>query len=388
MKKNTVQVNLPAAAARYEIVIGHGLLDHAGKWARRCLGKQVKRLILISNPLVFELYGSDTIASLRTASFEIEHFLIGDGEEYKSWETAEKTLDFLASSNLTRSDAVVALGGGVVGDVAGFVSAIHLRGVAFLQIPTTLLSMIDSSVGGKTGVNSNFGKNLIGAFHQPRGVLIDTATLCTLHHREITAGFCEAIKHGAIGGSKLLDPIGEIVSHFAVTEMSQLSTNKEFHNRIGEIISAQVEFKAAIVIGDERESTLRADNRSRKILNFGHTLAHALEAVTDYKYFRHGEAVGYGVLFAAELSKSLALCSKKDVELLNDVVQRVGVLPTLSGIDPGEVQKAFRLDKKNISGSLQMILLKGIGKPVIVSEQNIPLSELTKALEKFFEKWA
>src|SRR5258706_8095538 len=171
-------------------------------------------------------------------------------------------------------------------------------------MPTTLLAMIDSSVGGKTGVNSAFGKNLTGAFHQPRGVLIDTSVLKTLPVRELTAGFCEAIKQGAISSKKLLNQTGDFMGAYSPGEIASFSDDKKFQKQMSDLIAAQVAFKAKIVAGDERESSVRKDAGSRKILNFGHTLAHALEKVTDYKYFKHGEAVGTGLLFAHAFSKS------------------------------------------------------------------------------------
>jgi len=240
------------------------------------------------------------------------------------------------------------------------------------------LAMIDSSVGGKTGVNTSFGKNLTGAFHQPGGVLIDPKVLSTLPSRELTAGFCEMTKHGALAGRELLDATADVLDRFGRGPAVGVE------RAMSALIKANIEFKASIVAGDERESSKRRDARSRKILNFGHTLAHALEKVTNYSYFRHGEAVGYGILFAAELSKNLALCPEKDVNLLNDVVRRVGVLPSLAGIDPNEVLAAFRSDKKVIGGELQMVLLKGIGRPVIVSEGDIPRRLLKKTLRQFF----
>jgi 3-dehydroquinate synthase len=388
MKEASVQIDLPAIPASYHIRIGNGLLDDAGPWARGSLDVDTKRVAVISNPTVYGLYGDRTISSLQNAGFETVRCLVGDGETYKNLETVESVLTSLAADEITRSDAVVALGGGVVGDIAGFASAIHLRGVSLLQIPTTLLAMIDSSVGGKTGVNSPAGKNLIGAFHQPKGVLIDIAVLATLDGREVTAGLCEAVKHGAIGGTELLGGLTDLLSARKGRDFAELSEDDRFQELLIEVIARQVEFKANIVTDDEKESSARNDARSRKILNFGHTLAHALESVTGYEYFRHGEAVGYGILFAAELSKNLALCDKIDVQLLNDVVQSVGPLPALTGIDLKEVRKAFTLDKKNLAGSLQMVLLKGIGKPVIVSEQDIPPNVMTRVLEEFLAKWA
>jgi 3-dehydroquinate synthetase len=248
--------------------------------------------------------------------------------------------------------------------------------------------MIDSSVGGKTGVNSAFGKNLTGAFHQPRGVLIDTATLKTLPIRESTAGFYEAIKQGAIGGKRLFKQTRDLLTAFTPGDIGRLSDTKKFQMQISDFIGVHIAFKARIVARDEHESRNATDANSRKILNFGHTLAHSLERATNYKYLKHGEAVGYGILYAAELSNYLALCGEKDVKLLNDVVHSVGPLPRLANIDEKEVFEAFRFDKKNLGGSLQMVLLKGIGKPVILADRDIPRSSMQKVLNKLLQKWA
>ncbi|MBK8301995.1 MAG: 3-dehydroquinate synthase [Chloracidobacterium sp.] len=388
MVSNKVNIKFSGPSAEYTVKIGHGLLTGCGKWARKCLGKDAVKIVVVSNPTVFKLYGQQTVESLAASGFAATHFLMKDGERYKDMRSTEAALRSFSEAGLSRTDAVIALGGGVVGDLAGFASAIYLRGISLLQIPTTLLAMIDSSVGGKTGVNSASGKNLIGAFHQPKGVLIDTATLQTLPTRELTAGFCEAIKHGAISGKALFKQTNDFLADFPVDNFADHQNNKNFRSEISNLISANVAFKASIVAGDERESSNRLDAKSRKILNFGHTLAHALETVTDYKYLRHGEAVGYGILFAAELSKSLALTGEKDIKLLYDVVHRVGVLPPLANIDSQEVFEAFRFDKKHLSGSLQIVLLKGIGKPVISTQIDIPLSTIKSVLKKLLLKWA
>lgn len=380
MKNISVEISILSQPSAYNIVIGKDLLADAGKWARRCLGPTARRVVVISNKTVYQLYGEKVMSGVVNAGFEAHPYLIGDGERFKSWRTAEKALGFLSEVGVTRTDAVIALGGGVVGDLAGFVSAIHLRGVLFLQVPTTLLAMIDSSVGGKTGVNTVSGKNLIGAFHQPHGVLIDTETLCTLPVRQMAAGAFEAVKHAAIGGHHLLKPVSDFLKLYPLANTSSYLHETGFHQQISRLIAGQVEFKSIIVSGDERESSGREDTRSRKILNFGHTLAHALESATNYRRLLHGEAVGHGIIFAGELSKSLALCVESDVQLLNDVVHSVGPLPAVSDLDPAKIRKNFDLDKKHIAGELQMVLLKGIGQPVIVSEKKIPPTVLSRTL--------
>lgn len=371
-----VRVQTPHRSSDYEIKIGRNSLSSIGDLAHAALGSQTSSVAVITNNTVFDLYGKTVVKSLSEAGLRTNVHFIGDGERFKSFKTLEKTLAFFGESKLTRTDAVIALGGGVVGDLAGFAASIYLRGIPFLQIPTTLLSMIDSSVGGKTGINTSFGKNLVGAFYQPQGVLIDPVVLATLPRRELTAGLCEGIKQGAIGGRRLFDQTFRLIADLGPETISKRIGNRDFAANLEEMLASQVRFKASIVKADERESVKKADSRSRKILNFGHTFAHAIEKLTNYRYFRHGEAVGHGIIFAGELSKKLELLSGNEVELLNDVVHRAGDLPSLRKIDPAEVLEAFKYDKKNIGSSVQWILLKGIGEPVIVSQDAIPATAL------------
>jgi 3-dehydroquinate synthase len=200
-----LHVRTNARKHEYEIRIGRGILSEAGEVVRGYLGDQARRIALISNLKVFSLYGSAVINSFKANSFEVSHWLMGDGERHKSLKTVEQALSFLSEVGLERTDAVVALGGGVVGDLAGFAAAIYLRGVRFIQVPTSLLAQIDSSVGGKTGVNLPRGKNLVGSFHQPGAVVVDVETLATLPARELTAGWCECIKQGAVSSRKLFE---------------------------------------------------------------------------------------------------------------------------------------------------------------------------------------
>ncbi|HXH71072.1 MAG TPA: 3-dehydroquinate synthase [Pyrinomonadaceae bacterium] len=379
-----ISIKLEQTPHRYDIEIGHDLLENSGEWAKNNLSQKSKKIVIVSNAKVFRLYGEIVQKSLKKSGFEIDVFLMGDGERYKNFRVFEKALGFFSQKNLKRTDAVVALGGGVVGDLAGFAAAAYLRGVAFLQIPTTLLSMIDSSVGGKTAVNTAFGKNLIGAFHQPNGVLIDVKTLQTLPTRELTAGFCEAVKQGAISNESLFNQTADFLKNYSPNKFKNYFAVEKFLSQLESIVSAQIKFKAQIVMQDERESAERIDAKSRKILNFGHTFAHALEKITGYKRFKHGEAVGYGILFAAQLSKNLAILDKNRLKSLNDVVYQSGNLPDLRGISSTEVFGAFAFDKKQIGESLQWILLEDIGKPII--RQDISASIVKKTLEEFIGK--
>lgn len=383
MESTIVPIEIPRRPATYSITIGDGELRRVGEWAATALGRNSGRILIVSNRKVFGLYGDCVVSNLSKTGFETHVELIGDGERFKNLRTLEKTLRALSENAFTRSDAVVALGGGVVGDLAGFAASVHLRGIDLLQIPTTLLSMIDSSVGGKTGVNTAFGKNLVGSFYQPAGVLIDVATLKTLPRREVTAGFCEAIKQGAISGRPLFDQTARVLDSRRST--AALSSADASGDLIA-LIAEQLKFKAKIVQNDESESVASISPRSRKILNFGHTFAHALEKVTDYRRFKHGEAVGYGIMFAAELSKKLELLGQDEVDSLNDVVRRAGTLPALAGIDQSGILKSFKYDKKQVGNSLHWVLLRDFGKPVIVPDTEIPRSALLSTLETIFQK--
>lgn len=385
-ENNQVSVRLRINPHEYQIKIGHDLLQKSGDWARNCLSEKTAKIVVVSNARIFRLYGETVQKSLEKSGFKVLVFLMKDGEKHKNLRSLENLLKFTGENKLARTDALVALGGGVVGDLAGFAAAIYLRGVAFLQIPTTLLAMIDSSVGGKTGVNSDFGKNLIGAFHQPNGVLIETETLKTLPRRELVAGFCEAVKHGAIASRGLFDKTTDFLKFYPPKNFKKHFMEEKFLSKLESLLAAQVAFKAKIVMNDEREAADRTDAKSRKILNFGHTLGHALEKATDYKYFKHGEAVGYGILFASELSKKLEILEENELNLLNDVFHNIGELPTTENIPIEKVVQAFSFDKKNIGRSLQWILLKRIGEPVIMSNEEIPKKSFQKSLKKILQK--
>jgi 3-dehydroquinate synthase len=370
----------------YPVEIGADALARLGGRARASLSTQARRIALVSNRRVFDLYGARAVASLRDANFKVTHWLMGEGERFKTLRTAERALQFLSESGLERSDAVVALGGGIVGDLAGFAAALYLRGVSFLQAPTTLLAQIDSSVGGKTGVNTTAGKNLVGAFHQPAAVVIDTETLRTLPRRELTAGWCEAIKQGAVGDRRLFERTRKFLADDARRKTEQGRPNSSTgagvrrveerdaarDEELARIIAAQCAFKAKIVAGDEREDAGREDARSRRMLNFGHTVGHALEAVTNYRRFRHGEAVGYGCLAAAEISKRLGLLDESELESLREAVRLAGRLPDASRLDAETIRRAIRKDKKAVGGSVRWVLIEQLGRARIVDGREVP----------------
>ena len=364
-----VHVRLGAGRG-YTIEVGAGTLAGLGAAARAALGGRAARVALVSNRRVFALYGGRAVESLSAAGFAVAHWLMGDGERFKTWKTAEGALRFFSAAKLERADAVVALGGGVVGDLAGFAAAVYLRGVAFVQAPTTLLAQIDSSVGGKTGVNTAAGKNLVGAFHQPRVVVIDTATLRTLPPRELTAGWCEAVKQGAAGDARLFGRTLDFLARERAGGWGEGGGRRE--DALTHLVAAQCAFKAKIVAGDEHEDVNRTDARSRRVLNFGHTVGHALEAVTRYRRFRHGEAVGWGMLAAGEISKKLGLLGAAELESLRGAVRLAGRLPRADDLDADSILRSLGSDKKAVGGRVQWVLLEGLGRARIVDGAEVP----------------
>jgi 3-dehydroquinate synthase len=368
----TLQVRVPAPKTNYEIIIGSTLIANAGEHLRSALGSAARRAAVISNSRVFNLFGDPLVRALRRSGFDTSVWLMKEGEPHKSIRFFEQAITFLSKEGLERSDVVVALGGGVVGDLAGFAAATYLRGVAFIQVPTTLLAQIDASVGGKVGINIPAGKNMVGAFHQPKLVLVDTDTLRTLPRRELTSGWCEAVKQGAVGDRKLFDRTVRLLkmerpASGALDGAAMYAESPD----LAATIAAHCRFKAGIVAGDERESMGRGDARSRKILNFGHTTAHALETVTKYRRFRHGEAVGYGMLVAAEISKSLGMLPVDALQSLRGGVRACGPLPAANDIEIDHLIAAMKSDKKSVSGSLKWVLLEAIGKARIVDGREI-----------------
>jgi 3-dehydroquinate synthase len=374
-----IQVRLPARQTNHQIKIGAGLLSELGREVRAVLGPGSVRAALISNPIVFDYYGKRALKSLRAWNFKTTHWLMPDGERHKSLRSWEQALRFLTASGLERGDAVVALGGGVVGDLAGFAAATYLRGVAFVQVPTTLLAQIDASVGGKTGVNLPAGKNLVGAFHQPQLVVIDPVTLQSLPRRELTSGWCEAVKQGAVGSRKLFDQTCRLLRRRG-TDFNLWWQNGDTQTEVCSAIEAHCRFKASIVARDEREDVNRTDHQSRRILNFGHTTAHALEKMTGYRRFRHGEAVGYGMLVAGEISKNLGMLGSGELESLRESVRLCGPLPRANDLEIETISRAMRRDKKSVGGVTKWVLLERIGRARIVDGNQIDKPTLRSSL--------
>ena len=369
-----LELALNQESRRSEINVGRGIRLNLAQLISEALTRNPRRIGIISNERVFQLYGREIVRKLKPGGFKIFEWLMPEGERYKSFRELENAVRFLNDNQFERDDLVVALGGGVVGDLAGFAAAIYLRGLPLAQVPTTLLSQIDSSVGGKTAINLPSGKNLVGAFHQPACVVIDTETLMSLPKRELVSGFCEMVKQALIADKSLFEQ--------TVSGLRQVRESRDFllTTDFEDLIAAHCGFKASIVANDERESTGRADAKSRRILNFGHTTAHALEAVTNYRQFRHGEAVGYGMLVAGELSRNLGLLDPGELELLREAVHLCGTLPRADNLDLNHIISALKHDKKSVDGQINWVLLEGVGLPKIVEGKLISAKSLRLSL--------
>ena len=342
---HTIDVTLGARS--YAVHIGSGLLHDHARWRTAIRGRHV---LVISNTTVAPKYLERVTRGLDGLQWDT--FLLDDGEAHKTFDNVGRALAALAKLGATRDACIIALGGGVVGDLAGFTAACWMRGIDFIQLPTTLLAMVDSSVGGKTGVNLPAGKNLVGAFHQPRGVFADIDTLATLPEREFRAGLAEVVKGAAIGD----------VEFFAWLETHADALAARDPATVSEAIARKVAYKAGVVARDETEQGERA------LLNLGHTFGHALETAGRYTTLLHGEAVAVGMVMAAQLSQQLGMGTLDDTLRLQRLLDALG-LPTdvPPGMDPQQLLALMRLDKKNTADTLRLILWRGVGRAEIVS---------------------
>jgi len=343
MEMEKVRVELGERS--YDIVIGGNILSGLGDAIQR-FGFS-PRIGVISNPTVFNLYGDAVMDSLRRAGFGCFHVLIPDGEEYKDHFWTYAILTELLKERLDRNSCLVALGGGVIGDITGFAASLYMRGIHFIQVPTTLLAQVDSSVGGKTGVNHYLGKNMIGTFHQPRLVWIDHGTLTSLPERELFCGMAEVIKYGVIWDEEFFRFLEK--QRDAVLNLEQGGV--EF------IIKRSCQIKAEVVSIDEREAGMRA------ILNYGHTIGHAVETETRYSRFLHGEAVAIGMVLEARLSEVIGFIDSGAVSRIKTVIEAYGLPSSLPRDISGSALIAhMKLDKKVVGGEMKFILPEGIGK--------------------------
>ncbi len=332
----------------YDICIGYNILSKLGGALKEY--KVSNRVLLVSNQSVDKYYGGAVTRGLEAAGFSVTREVIPDGEEHKTLKTASHLYDRAAMARLDRQSPIIALGGGVTGDLVGFVAATYLRGLPFVQIPTTLLAQVDSSIGGKVAVNHRKGKNLIGAFHQPLIVWSDLDTMKTLPYRELLNGLAENIKHGIIADATLFEYIKDNLPRILALEKGSLT----------QLVSKSCKVKTAVVELDEKEKGVRAT------LNLGHTFGHAVENLTAYRRFRHGEAVALGIAAASRLACQLKMLSETDQDEIVDLIGRAGLPVGGTGLNPEDLYDALIYDKKVLGGKIRFVLPVKVGKAEVV----------------------
>ena len=359
MQTITVDLASTPSERSYPIHIGNGILSHS-----EIILDHVprKRAAIVTNTTVAPLYMERLRNALEGQGVVTVPIVLPDGEAHKNWQTLNFIFDALLRHRCERSTPIIALGGGVVGDLAGFAAATYLRGVPFIQIPTTLLAQVDSSVGGKTGINHPLGKNMIGAFYQPRVVLADTATLDTLPEKELRAGIAEIIKYGLIRDLDFLEWLERNMAKLLIRDADVLV----------EAIRRSCVNKAEVVQADERESGVRA------LLNLGHTFGHAIENAMGYGVWLHGEAVAAGTMLAAELSKRMGMIGEAEVERIRKIYAQAGLSAIAPDLGPEKYLRLMGLDKKVEGGNMRFILLRHIGEAVLHSD--VPAEILTETL--------
>jgi 3-dehydroquinate synthase len=346
-ESSPVRIDVTAASAASTLLVGEGVADQLSVLLdAHGIGR---RRFVVSNPVVWRLHGEQL---QRALGGDAEPILLPDGERHKNLQSVSRIYDALIKGGADRGSVLVAVGGGVIGDTAGFAAATYLRGITLIQVPTTLLAQVDSSVGGKVGVNLPVGKNLVGAFHQPALAIIDPVLLTTLPRREFRSGLYEVVKYGVIASRSLFDLIAA-------------DTRRVFNRDPQVLVPAIVEscrIKAHVVTEDERESGLR------RILNFGHTIGHALEAVTKYRRFRHGEAIAYGMLGAADLAVARGALAERERQALARLIAELGPLPSVADLPIADVMAAIKRDKKVVHGRLHFVLAIEIGATMTIDD--------------------
>lgn len=343
-------IHVKTASASYPVYVGNDVLPQLGRRLKKLFPQGMPRIFILTSPQIWSLWGKQFLKALGKELRSTVLFL-PPGEQYKRFSSIEQLATELSAAGADRHSLLIALGGGIVGDAGGFLSAIYMRGIPYIQIPTTLLAQVDSSVGGKTGVNLSTGKNLIGSFHHPRAVFADVDFLKTLPDRELRAGLFESVKAGIIRDPKLFD-------YLEKKRRDILACNPEALQRV---VSASITMKADVVGLDERESGLRM------ILNFGHTLGHAIEAVTGYKKLLHGEAIAWGMLAAINVSRARHLLPEKDAMRMEQLIYAYGPLPRFRARARNLLEAAGR-DKKNMAGTRRFVLTTGIGKAIVAED--------------------
>jgi 3-dehydroquinate synthase len=350
-----VRLDVHTPSRRYVVTLGDGILDRLSRVLDDV--EAPLRRFVVSTAVVWRFHGQRFAAASGA-----ELILLPDGERYKQLQTVSRVYEALIRANADRASTLITFGGGVIGDMAGFAAATYLRGIALVHVPTTLLAQVDSSIGGKVGVNHALGKNLIGAFYQPHAVVIDPTVLGTLPRREFRAGLYEVIKYGMTSSPSLFERLSrDQKAIFARTPDVLLA-----------IITESCRIKADVVVKDEKESGLR------RILNFGHTAGHALESVTKYRRYRHGEAVAYGMLVAAELAVARGALGASERQALADVIASLGPLPPIADVSSTQMLEAMQHDKKMVAGRLHFVLPTAIGATMIVDD--VTEKEMKRAL--------
>ncbi len=345
----------------YPIEVGPGLVDDPASYRPYVSGH---RVALVTSTVIAPLYSVRVTAALRAAGAEVLQVVLPDGEEHKTWPTLNLVFDALLQGRCDRQTRIVALGGGVVGDIAGFAAAVYQRGIPFIQVPTTLLAQVDSSVGGKTAVNHPLGKNMVGAFHQPLAVIADVGTLATLPMRELRAGLAEVIKHGFIRDAAFVDWLDAHMERLLARDPDALT----------HAVVRSCQIKAQVVAADERETGERA------LLNFGHTFGHAIESGLGYGHWVHGEAVAAGMVMAADLSARLGMISAQDAHRVRSLVARAG-LPVAgpATLSAGRYLDLMAVDKKAARGRMRFVLLERLGSAVLRGD--LPEERVCETLE-------
>ena len=345
----------------YPIHVGTGLLERADLIVPFLAQKKVA---VVTNPTVAPLYLERVTRVLAHEDIEVVRIIVPDGEEHKDWRALNGIFDALLEQRCARDTTLIALGGGVIGDLAGFAAATYQRGVPFVQIPTTLLAQVDSSVGGKTAINHPLGKNMIGAFHQPRLVVADMGTLETLPERELRSGLAEVIKHGLIRDAAFFEWIEANIGALLARDP----------NALEHAVVRSIAIKAEIVGEDERERGLRA------LLNFGHTFGHAIETGLGYGAWLHGEAVAAGMVMATDLSRQLGLLAEADTARVRSLLERAGLPTAVRGISPARMQQLMQLDKKARGGRVHFVLLERMGAALLRAD--VPAGAIDQTLSR------
>jgi len=356
MESIRIDVRTPSRA--YTVTLADGVLERAGRLLDDL--HLPERRFIVSSQLVWRLHGVRAARAFSAA----EPILVPDGERLKLTVTVSRIYESLIRANADRASTLITFGGGVIGDMAGFAAATYLRGIPLVHVPTTLLAQVDSAIGGKVGVNHALGKNLMGALYQPHAVLIDPSVLSTLPRREFRAGLYEVIKYGMTSSAALFDRLVRDRDAIFAKDRHVLS----------EIIAESCRIKAAVVAADEQESG------PRRILNFGHTAGHALEAVTKYRRYRHGEAVAYGMLVAADLATARGALADRDRKALADLIASLGPLPPIADVTVAEICEAMQHDKKMVAGRLHFVLPTSVGSSTIVDD--VTEAEMRGALKR------